>query len=200
MSSTVSSNGGHSVLRFDKKFNREIITIHPGDYGATGLDLVFTTVLGSCVAACLYDPVARVGGMNHFLLPGRENDDQIGRYGMYAMELLINELLKRGAQKSRLAAKVFGGARVLKSIQSIDIGGRNADFIESYLADEDIPIVGADLRSNRPRKVIFFAATGQAMVRNVGQSQDDPDWQEELRYAAEVSSKATHRSGDVELF
>ncbi|MEN8719638.1 MAG: chemoreceptor glutamine deamidase CheD [Oceanococcaceae bacterium] len=192
--------GGQSVITYDRQFEREILKLFPGDYGATGLDLVFSTVLGSCVSACLYDPIARIGGMNHFLLPGTVSNDQVGRYGMYAMELLINEMLKRGAQRNRLAAKVFGGARVQKSMITMDVGGLNADFIEKYLADEDIPIVAADLRSTRPRKVIFFPATGQALVRNVGATLDSSEWQKELAYASTVSRAGPIKGGDIELF
>lgn len=197
---SASALGGHRVIHFDRTFGREIVKLQPGDYGATSLDLIFSTVLGSCVAACLYDPVARIGGMNHFLLPGSTTGDQGSRYGMYAMELLINEMLKRGASKPRIAAKVFGGAKVLKSLTKADVGSRNADFIEQYLQDENIPIVGSDLRAERPRKVIFFAASGQALVRNVGSGADNSEWQEELEYASTVGQSASTSAGEVELF
>ncbi len=197
---STASMGGHSVMQFDRQFNREVVKLQPGDYGATGLDLMFSTVLGSCVSACLYDPVARIGGMNHFLLPGSNEHDQVGRYGMYAMELMINEMLKRGADKSRLGAKVFGGARVMKTLQSMDIGSRNADFIERYLADEEIPIIASDLRLNYPRKVIFFPATGQALVRSVGANVDSGELRAEERYAEKISHSKPTQGGDIELF
>ncbi len=197
---STSTMGGRSVMQFDRQFNREVVKLQPGDYGATGLDLMFSTVLGSCVSACLYDPVARIGGMNHFLLPGSDEHDQVGRYGMYAMELVINEMLKRGAQKSRLGAKVFGGARVMKSLTSLDIGSRNADFIERYLDDEDIPIIASDLRSTHPRKVIFFPATGQALVRSVGSSIDSRALSEEEQYAETISHSSPTQGGEIELF
>lgn len=197
---STSSMGGNSVLHFDRQFHREVVKLQPGDYGATGLDLMFSTVLGSCVSACLYDPVARIGGMNHFLLPGSDQHNAVGRYGMFAMELMINEMLKRGADRTRLGAKVFGGARVMKSLQSMDVGSRNADFIERYLADEDIPIIASDLRSNKPRKVIFFPATGQALVRHVGSSIDSGELRAEERYTEQVSHSQPTEGGDIELF
>ena len=138
--------------------------------------------------------------MNHFLLPGSTTGYQGGRYGMHAMELLINEMLKRGAAKNRMLAKVFGGAKVLKSMGQSDVGARSADFIETYLEQESIPIVASDLRSDRPRKVIFFASTGQAMVRNVGGSTDSTDWQDELEYAASIGKENSPPAGEVELF
>ncbi len=197
---STSAMGGQSVIIYDRQFHREVIKLQPGDYGATGLDLMFSTVLGSCVSACLYDPLNRIGGMNHFLLPGSSGHQQVGRYGMYAMELLVNEMLKRGAQRDRIVAKVFGGARVLRTLQSMDIGSRNADFIERYLADEEIPVIASDLRSSHPRKVIFFPATGQALVRAVGSSSDFGELQAEERYAAKVSHTEPPIGGHIELF
>lgn len=122
--------------------------------------VVLSTVLGSCVAVCLYDPGVRVGGMNHFLLPSREgsNSNDI-RYGAHAMELLINGLLKSGASRSRLEAKIFGGASMASRLQ--DIGTSNALFARGFLADESIPILSESLGGTLARRVRFWPESGR---------------------------------------
>lgn len=125
---------------------------------AIGRNVVLSTVLGSCVAACLRDPEAGVGGMNHFLLPGAsESGDQI-RYGAYLMELLINGMLKKGARRERILAKVFGGARMLHGLS--DIGSQNAEFAKRYLKDEGIRVMVESLGGIQGRRIEFFPATG----------------------------------------
>ena len=117
-------------------------------------DAVLTTVLGSCVAACMRDPVAGLGGMNHFLLPGEQDVDAVGdaqRYGAHAMELLVNALLARGAQRGRLEVKLFGGARMLKGLT--DVGAANAAFAEGYLRREGLAYSGGSLRGDQARRV-----------------------------------------------
>lgn len=127
---------------------------------------VITTILGSCVAACLRDPMAGIGGMNHFLLPGplsREasrGSTDAERHAVHAMELLVNALLQRGAQRGRLTAKIFGGARMMKGLT--DIGEQNAAFAERFLQAERIPIVGGDLRGDRGRRIEFWPVSGRA--------------------------------------
>lgn len=125
-------------------------------------DEVFSTILGSCVAVCLRDPVARVGGMNHFLLPSG-HDGERGRsmrYGVHAMEMLINALFKLGAGRDRLEAKLFGGARLSMNLR--DVGADNAAFALDYLAAEDINCVASSLGGNSARRVLFHPVTGQA--------------------------------------
>lgn len=122
---------------------------------------VLSTLLGSCVATCLFDPIARVGGMNHFVLPGRANRDQMEfRYGLYAMELLINALLKAGAQKQRLGAKIFGGAMMHDGLGQI--GEANGSFALDYLRSEGIRCISSSLGGVRARKIRFTPATGKA--------------------------------------
>ena len=122
-----------------------------------------STVLGSCISVCLFDPAAAIGGMNHFLLPagqGTEAGDL--RFGVNAMEKLINAMLKSGAAKSRLQAKLFGGARMAANLA--DIGDQNAAFAHSFLANEGIPCASESLGGSLARRVIFRPATGQAKV------------------------------------
>jgi chemotaxis protein CheD len=128
-----------------------------------GEDLVLTTLLGSCVAACIRDPVAGVGGMNHFLLPGGGDAGQSSRsesYGLYLMELLINGLLKKGARKERMEAKLFGGARTLEGLT--DIGSKNAKFAKTFLSDEGISFLGGDLGGEKGRRIEYWPHTGRA--------------------------------------
>jgi chemotaxis protein CheD len=132
------------------------------------VDIVFSTILGSCVSACIRDPSLGIGGMNHFLLPeapGSGADDR--RYGVQAMELLINGLLQLGARRDRLEAKVFGGARMSTTL--VDIGGKNITFVRKFLADEAIPIVAESLGGEQARRIHYWAATGrvqQQLVRD----------------------------------
>lgn len=126
-------------------------------------EAVLTTLLGSCVAACMRDPVAGVGGMNHFLLPGGRSqsaDTQAQRHGVHAMELLVNALLSRGARRERLEAKLFGGARLIDGLT--DVGRQNADFAERFLAAEGIRHIGGSLLGEHGRKVQFWPVSGRA--------------------------------------
>jgi chemotaxis protein CheD len=123
--------------------------------------VVFSTILGSCVAACIRDPVMGIGGMNHFLLPeapGGGAGDR--RYGAQAMELLINGLLALGARRDRLEAKVFGGARMIASFN--DIGGANAEFVRRFLLEDGIPIISQSLGGTLARRIHFTPSTGAA--------------------------------------
>ncbi len=144
------------------------IHVGQGEHHVTSdRDVVLTTVLGSCVAACVCDPFAGVGGMNHFLLPegAGAGTDAGRRYGAYAMELLINDLLKAGARRDRLEAKLFGGGRMFDSLR--DVGVANADFAERFLRDEGIRVVSGSLRGVGGRRLHYWPASGRAMQRGV---------------------------------
>ena len=134
---------------------------------------MLTTVLGSCVAACLHDPERGVGGMNHFLLADTADGERVTeaamRYGAYAMEVLINDLMKRGARRERLEAKIFGGAKMIDALY--DVGAANAAFARHFLADEGIPIIAASLGGRHARRVEFWPATGRARQREVARSE-----------------------------
>ena len=152
---------------FDRDLGAQAVKILPGEYLATSGDLVLLTLLGSCVAACLHDPVARVGGMNHFMLPEGSGVNLLGasaRYGVYAMEVLLNRLLQQGASRARLQAKVFGGGNMLRGVARNHVGEQNVRFVREYLAREGIPIGAEDLNGARPRKVGFYAQQGRALV------------------------------------
>ncbi|HLQ20405.1 MAG TPA: chemotaxis protein CheD [Tabrizicola sp.] len=142
-----------------------------GDYVVSDRDnTVLTTILGSCVSTCISDPVARVGGMNHFLLPGdASGDTQSIRYGLYAMELLINGLLKMGANKNRLSAKLFGGASMSDGFGRI--GEENGRFALEFLANEGIPCIAQSLGGTHARRIRFTPTTGYAQQLIVQQNE-----------------------------
>ena len=124
-------------------------------------DIYFATILGSCISVCLRDPVARVGGMNHFLVPGDQRSGELSlSHGVHAMELLINALLKRGAQKRRLEAKLFGGAHVVSNVA--DIGSSNTVFAEKFLVDEGIPCLGKSVGGAKARRLHYWPVSGLA--------------------------------------
>lgn len=144
------------------------ITIAQGETRVSSdADVVLTTVLGSCVAACFYDPVAQVGGINHYLLADGTASDtgSMQRYGVYAMEVLINAMLSMGASRNRLKARIFGGARMRTGFR--DIGGTNVTFARTFLRDERIALVGEDVGGSGARRVEFRAALGLARCRTV---------------------------------
>lgn len=195
-----SAQCGEAVLRYrDAQFKVPAAKLLPTQYLVVDDGTALVTVLGSCVAACIRDPLLQLGGMNHFMLPeGNIGDGAPARYGSHAMELLINELLKRGASRRRLEAKVFGGANVLRGFTSNPVGTRNAEFVLAYLDAEQIPVVAEDLRGIHPRKVWFFPQTGRVMVNRL------PHVHEAEVLAAESAVRArlshTPVSGGVELF
>lgn len=188
-------------LYYDRHFETHAAKILPGEYYVTRDDLLLVTVLGSCVAACIRDPDLRIGGINHFMLPddgGRTDSSGSARYGMYAMEVLINSLLKLGARRSRLEAKVFGGGAVLDSLSSSNVGLRNAEFVLHYLKTEKIPVVAKDLLDAYPRKVYFFSKTGKVLVKKLHRVHNNTLFNRENEYKARLTS--TRVEGDIELF
>lgn len=150
------------------------INIVQGEYHVSSApDLSITTLLGSCVAACINDPVAGVGGMNHFLLPGEDTSSpQVARQGVHLMELLINGLLKTGALRTRLEAKLFGGARTMAGLG--DYGASNAKFAQDFLKREGIPIVGGSLGGETGRRIQFWPATGRVRQKLVRANEEPP--------------------------
>jgi chemotaxis protein CheD len=157
--------GEASFFWYDNQFASEAVKVLPGEYFVATEDLLVMTTLGSCIAACLWDRRAHVGGLNHFMLASGADDS--GRYGSYAMELLINELLKLGATRSTLEAKVFGGGQVIGGMETVRVGERNTEFVLDYLRTERIPVVSKDVLDIYPRKVCFLPKSGKAMVKRL---------------------------------
>ena len=190
--------GEASFFYRDHHFKQDAVKVLPGEYYVTGDDIVIMTVLGSCIAACIYDPYARVGGMNHFMLP-EGGADSGGRYGSYAMELLINEMMKLGDRRESMQAKVFGGGQVMHTFTTMNVGERNTKFVLDYLQTERIAVVSKDVLDIHPRKVVFFPSTGKAMVKRLAHSHPETlETQERKGNAAVVAT--TTAGGSIDLF
>jgi chemotaxis protein CheD len=157
--------GEASFFYMDNHFRSEAVKVLPGEFFVHDEDILIMTTLGSCIAACIWDRDKRVGGMNHFMLPAGSGDN--GRYGSFAMDQLIGELVKRGATRSTMEAKVFGGGAVLEGMNSMNVGARNTQFVMEYLRTERIPVVSKDVMEIYPRKVCFLPSSGKAMVKRL---------------------------------
>ncbi len=182
---------------YEPAFGRAAVKVLPGEFYVHDQDIAITTTLGSCVAACLHDPGTGVGGMNHFMLPDAGDADSGARFGAFAMELLINELLKRGARRGALEAKIFGGGQVMKSLANTLIGEKNVGFVRTFLAQERIPIRGSDVLDIYPRKVCLYPRSGKAMCRRLPATHGADFEAEEKRYRAALVRET---AGAVELF
>lgn len=186
---------------FDRHFDLEAAKILPGEYFVTNKGMLLVTVLGSCVSACVRDTDSGIGGMNHFMLPddgGRDSNGSSARYGIYAMEILINHLLKMGARRNRLEAKVFGGGAVMASLSSSNVGARNAEFVLEFLKTEKIPIVAKDLLDSYPRKIYYFPDQGRVLVKKLHRVHNETLFRRERDYKDRLAGAKIE--GDVELF
>ena len=186
---------------FDRTFECDAVKVLPGEYFVTTADILLVTVLGSCVTACIRDRDKGLGGMNHFMLPDASEGGMLSssaRYGVYAMEVLLNHLLKLGARRSSLEAKVFGGGKVLASLSQAQVGEKNAQFVLDYLNTERIPVVAQDLLDVYPRKVYFFPASGRVMMKKLVRVKNDTLIEREREYQARL--RRDNVQGDVELF
>jgi chemotaxis protein CheD len=190
-------------LYYDRTFDCDAAKILPGEYYCTFKDMLIVTVLGSCVSACIRDRVSGIGGMNHFMLPdgGDVSNPLISasaRYGTYAMEVLINELLKSGARRENLEAKVFGGGNVLRGLTALNVGERNAAFVRAYLKAEGIRVLAEDLNDIFPRKVYYFPRTGRVLVKKLRELNNNTLVNREQDYASRLAVKDI--GGEVDLF
>lgn len=186
---------------FDHKYKTTVHKINEGDFCVLSRsEHIIMTTLGSCISVCIYDPAVRVGGMNHFLLPrdrGDHSQNSISmRYGNNAMEILINEILKRGGKKSRLKLKAFGAGNVLK--MKANIGEKNQAFLRKYIMDEGLDLECTDLGGNLPRRVLFFPATGRALVKQLKRASDHVIGQKEEEIRQKIEQRKI--AGDIELF
>jgi len=180
--------------------------ILPGQYYVSSNEEMIVTVLGSCVSACIRDRIFGIGGMNHFMLPNEGTgqvmqarnlaNDESARYGVFAMELLINEILKNGGQRQNLEVKITGGGRMLANMS--DIGRRNIDFVRKFLATEELEVVAEDLGDIYPRKVCYFPVTGKLRVKRLRTMHNDTITLREEAYQQDLRKQAPQ--GDVELF
>jgi chemotaxis protein CheD len=187
----------------DPRFDAIAVKVFPGEHFVTAdPDEMLVTILGSCVTACIRDPLAGIGGMNHFMLPeamggGWDTASGSMRYGNVAMERLINDILIQGGIRQRLEIKVFGGGNVMKGATS-NIGHRNADFVETYLMAENLPIAAHHLRGNLPRRVHYFPSTGRVMLLELQRSEQEAVVRSEGLYKSKIQVEPI--SGSAELF
>ncbi|BCX50885.1 MULTISPECIES: chemoreceptor glutamine deamidase CheD [Comamonas] len=192
--------GEASFFYYDPHFQLNSAKVLPGEYFVSRDEMAIVTVLGSCIAACLWDRFMRIGGMNHFMLPDGDSSDVSGRYGSYAMELLINEMLKLGARRESMQAKIFGGAQVMANFTTMNVGERNTSFVTEYLQTERIPIVSEDVLDIYPRKVVFFPSTGKAMVKRLAHAHPEALVQQEITRGNAAAVARNTAGGSVDLF
>ena len=193
---------GHIRRMQDTRFPYEVAVILPGEYFVSEEPKVVYTVLGSCISVCLRDPFVNVGGMNHFMLAapsdneGHDNWADSGRYGSFAMEMLINEILNRGGKKNRLEAKVFGGGKIYDG--TIDIGAKNAAWALDYLEREGVPLLKANVGDVCPRKVYFFTDSGKVLLKKLDRVVAQTIAAEEVQYQAKLQQAPVQ--SEVTLF
>jgi chemotaxis protein CheD len=196
----------HITRYWDREHGSYVAKILPGEYYVTTNAELVMTVLGSCVSACVRDPVFGVGGMNHFMLP-ESRDGTLGswhnagnsaatRFGNFAMERLINDILKHGGTRQRLEVKIFGGGRILAKMT--DIGQHNVTFIKEYLGTEGLRMVSEDTGDVFPRKVVYAPASGRAWVKRLRSMHSNTIVERETSYLKEIETKPPQ--GKVELF
>ncbi len=188
----------------NQRFQKDVAVLHPGEYFSTDEDIIISTVLGSCIAVALYDPVVNLGGLNHFMLPGELHSrrffaEESGRYGMFAMELLINDMLKAGARKNRLVAKVFGGGHVLDNTSG-RIPESNILFARDFLETEAIPILSHDVGGTSARKILFFAATARVLVKRFAGRSAVSVEREEQKYFSKIKKRKTNDPNEPLFF
>lgn len=199
--------GFHNINRYwDRTHDIFAAKILPGEYYVTSNNEAIVTVLGSCVSACVRDTIFGIGGMNHFMLPldrsAKRTDisamSNAGRYGNFAMEKMINDILKHGGSRENLEVKIFGGGRVLQNMQSLDVGNGNINFVREYIETEHLQLVGEDVGDIYPRKVIYFPLTGKAKVKKLRQMHNNTIIERETSYMSTLEVKP--EESDIELF
>ncbi len=194
----------HVNRYWDKMHTTYAAKILPGEYYVTASDEAIVTVLGSCVSACIRDVTFGIGGMNHFMLPERNINLSAGdellsdatRYGNYAMEHLINDILKNGGNRKNLEVKIVGGGRIIQNMTNI--GLRNVSFVKEYLEMERFAIIGEDVGGIYPRKVMYYPRTGRMLVKKLKSMHNDTIIARESRYMKDIDSQPV--AGEVELF
>jgi chemotaxis protein CheD len=162
------------IVKRNRKLGQYMLILYAGEYFVSTQDIILSTVLGSCVAVCVYDSVLGVGGMNHFMLPENVQLDENSRiytrdtkYGIHAMDMVINDALKKGAKRENLRAKIFGGASSGGNPYGARVGENNVKFAEKYLFLEGIPLVSRDTEGKEARKLFFYPQTGKVFLKRI---------------------------------
>ena len=189
----------------DNRFPHEIASILPGEFFVSTEPMVVYTVLGSCISACIRDPIAGVGGMNHFMLPApkeHQSGDAWGgestRYGSFAMEQLINGILKRGGLRQRLEVKLFGAGKIYEG--NIDVGARNTEWVLNYLKAEGFAIASSNLGDVYPRKVYYFTDSGRVLMKKIERIKNRTIYDRETQYQQHLRQEQEEQQSDVTLF
>ena len=190
---------------FDRKHNIVAARILPGQYYVSNNNEMITTVLGSCISACVFDRINKIGGMNHFMLPHLESNKSIkvtctsaeARYGNFAMEHMINDILKHGGVKKNFEVKVFGGAKIIYQ-STADIGNTNINFVLDYLKLENLKLVSKDVGDIYPRKINFIPGTGKVFVKHLSSLNNNTIREREKGYMKRLEKEKIE--GDIELF
>ncbi|SPP65121.1 chemoreceptor glutamine deamidase CheD [Nitrospira lenta] len=189
----------------DSRFPHEIASILPGEFFVSREPMVVYTVLGSCISACIRDPIAGVGGMNHFMLPApkaHHSGDAWGgestRYGSFAMEQLINGILQRGGIKTRLEVKLFGAGKIYEG--NIDVGARNTEWVLNYLKAEGLNLAKSDLGDVYPRKVYYFTDSGRVLMKKIEKIKNRTIYDREVAYQHKVEEAQEQPQSDITLF
>jgi len=197
----------HINRYWDKTTSKHVAKILPGEYYVTAHDEFITTVLGSCISACIRDPIFGIGGMNHFMLPINKTGDprawganvvsSATRYGNFAMEHLINGILTNGGQRKNLEVKVFGGGRIIGNMT--DVGMNNIDFVRDYIDAEALKLVAEDLGDIYPRKVMYDPKTGKVKMKKLRSMHNDTIISRETSYLKEIDTTEPN-TGEIDLF
>lgn len=201
--------GFEHIKRYvDNGRNIVVAKILPGEFYVTKEKEAIATVLGSCISACIWDDYAGLGGMNHFMLPlkgsnhGQEmwelHDSYSCRYGIWAMECLINEIIKHGGHRNRMKVKLFGGGNIIKDMQT-PIGEQNIAFAKEFILKEELPLVASDMGGPWPRKVLFYPQEGKGLVKRLQSMHNDTIKLREVKYRSKIE-KPEHETSDIELF
>lgn len=198
---------GHMSSYWDPIQDVEVVRILAGEYYVTHCQEMITTVLGSCVSVCVRDKVANIGGMNHFMLPeeNRQNGGNGGHrglsadaaYGSYAMERLINCILKYGGRRENLEVKIFGGGRIIGGMT--DVGLQNITFVRSYLRTEGLSVAAEDVGGDLPRRMAYLPATGKVLIKKLRNIRNETIVKQEVAYRDDLRRDGG-KGGDVELF
>lgn len=192
----------HINRYWDKKTGLSTAKILPGEFYVTAHNEAITTVLGSCISACVRDPIAGLGGMNHFMLPIKGDSDhtidlsQAARYGNFAMEQMINDILRNGGKRENLEIKIFGGGKVMKGMT--DVGKRNINFVKEYIALEGMNLLAEDVGGLYPRKVRFVPKTGKVLIKKIFSKHNSTIEERDETYFSRISKQEV--TSDVELF
>lgn len=198
----------HIKRYYDQARGIVVAKILPGEFYVTTEQEAISTVLGSCISACIWDDVRQIGGMNHFMLPlkGTDHskkqwavhDSYSCRYGIWAMECLINEVLKYGGHRANMKVKIFGGGNIIQDM-STPIGEQNIEFALEYIKNESLPMIGSDVGGPWPRKVLFYPQTGKVMVKRLRSMHNDTIQKREVQYQTAIIEPESIQS-DIELF